>query len=132
MKMAEPKVTVFVDENHQTTKDLHDAKVKLSAVSAKRAPLEHELDTLLAEQRRLIGGTRAEKLGHEAAALLDGRELDEDSSLSTSIARLLHELEVVDEAVRRQQQIVADARGAFSRVVCDHPRNKATYIAIQK
>ena len=42
--MAEPKVTVFVDENHQTTKALHDALVKLSQVSARRAPLEDELE----------------------------------------------------------------------------------------
>jgi len=127
--MSDQKITVVKDESHPTSVNLRDAIGKTAELNAMKVGLERKRDALLEERRKLIGGTRAERFGREADALLDGRKLEDNSSM---IEKLNHEIEVVDLAIEKQQQAVSELRGKFSRYVCDHPANKATYLAIEK
>ena len=125
--MSEQKI-VF-DENDPTAKALRDAISKMAELGAQRAGLEKQLDGALEEQRKFITGSREARLDSEADALLGGRKREDNFS---KIEKLRHEIEVLDMAIQKQQQVVSELRGKFSRYVCNHPANRETYIAIER
>ena len=131
MIMAEKTIPVFVDSTHPKSIALREAIRKISELGVELASKKQQRAAAIEEERKSIAGSREARLGPKADALLDGRKLPDNPTNST-IEKLDHEIEVIDFAIEKQQQVIADLRGEFSAVVCNHPQNRATYIQIQK
>jgi hypothetical protein len=124
--VTKTKTDVIVDESHPTAKALREGKKKVSELGIRRADLEKQLEAEIEKRRRLLSGSREERLGEEADAILDNRNFAD----SPSIEKLRHQIEVVDFAVQKQQEFVGNhLQAAFSKVVCDDPQNRQTYIS---
>jgi hypothetical protein len=115
-------------ETHPTSIKLREVKKKMSELGADKASKVQQLAEEEEEQRKSIAGSREARLGPEVDALLEGRKLPDNQTRE----KLRHELDVIDLAIEKQQQVIADLRGEFSAVVCNHPENRAIYIAIQR
>jgi hypothetical protein len=129
-KMASEKISIVVDESHPTSIRLREAIGKMSELGARRADVMKQREAELERLQKIIRGSREEKFGREADMLLENREVADSHP---SIRELDHQIEVLDFAIARlQEKINNDLRPKFSAMVCSHPANVASYLAIEK
>jgi len=124
--------SIFIDENSESAKALHASELKVKTIGAELAQVQKQIELLIEEKAALLRNPREAGLGAAADAYLAGKSVDVSSSLDERLRELQRKADIISLALTRQQEITADLRGKFSREVCNHPENRATYIGIQK
>src|SRR5215470_4077986 len=123
--------SIFIDEDSESAKALRASELKEKTIGAELAQVHKQIELAIEEKTNLLRDLREAGLGAAADAFLAGERVDV-ASVDERLRKLQRKADVISLALTKQQAITAANRGKFSRDVCEHPRNRATYIAIQK
>lgn len=123
--------SIFIDENWESAKALRASEQKEKNIGAELAQVHKQIELTIEQKTSLLRNPREAELVVAADAFLAGKSVDV-APVDERLRKLHRDADVISLALTRQQAITAGLRGKFSREVCEHPQNRATYVAIQK
>lgn len=117
---------INVDEKNLHVIAFRQSELKLRELNRERSAKTRQLDEELERQRR-ARSSRSAQIDAEAEQLLAGEQLTEKASHDSQ--RLEHEIAVLDRALEKQSELIAELQARFSRAVQE--LNHEQYLKIE-